>query len=231
MECVGPRKPEKLGHQRGRPADTFVQLGHSTLRGLGQWSVIRTRSPLRILPIRVTTGAFAMWAPKLYDYYRSHLGPLFKAHPSLRRNFMNSVWTTITFNFGPRTVCYVHRDPGNLAFGWCAITALGRFDPKRSGHLILWDMKLVIEFPPGSTILIPSATLRHSNVRLQEGESRVSFTQYTSGGLFRWVENGFRTNADFEKQDKKGKMRADKVSETRWEEGLKLFSTLDELRN
>jgi hypothetical protein len=186
--------------------------------------------PPRILLIRVTTGAFAMWAPKLYDYYRSQLGLLFKAHSSLRRNFMNSVWTTITFNFGPRTVCYVHRDPGNLAFGWCAITALGRFDPKRSGHLILWDMKLVIEFPPGSTILIPSATLRHSNVRLQEGETRVSFTQYTSGGLFRWVENGFRTIADFVRQDKKGKQRADEVSKTRWEEGLKLFSTLDELR-
>jgi hypothetical protein len=63
-------------------------------------------------------------------------------------------------------------------------------------------MKLVIEFLLGSTILIPSVTLRHSNVRLQEGEARVSFTQNTPGGLFWWVENSFRTIADFEKQDK-----------------------------
>ncbi|KAJ7883792.1 hypothetical protein B0H13DRAFT_2537891, partial [Mycena leptocephala] len=39
------------------------------------------------------------------------------------------------------------------------ITALRRFNPDLSGHLILWDLKLVIRFPPGSTILIPSAII------------------------------------------------------------------------
>jgi hypothetical protein len=48
--------------------------------------------------------------------------------------------------------------------------------------------------------------------------------------LFRWVANGFRTDADFEKEDKKGKWRLEETSKTRWEEGLKLFSTLDELK-
>jgi hypothetical protein len=65
----------------------------------------------------------------------------------------------MTFNFGPQTVTFDHRDSGNLAFGWCAITAFGNFDPTCGGHLVLWDMKLVIEFPPGSTILIPSAMM------------------------------------------------------------------------
>ena len=53
----------------------------------------------------------------------------------------------------------MHTDPGNLLFGWCAITTLGNFDPTLGGHLVLWDLKLVIEFPLGSTILIPSVTL------------------------------------------------------------------------
>jgi hypothetical protein len=118
----------------------------------------------------------------------------------------------MTFNFGPQTITFDHRDFANLAFGWCAITAIGKFDPKRGGHLILWDMKLVIEFPPGATILIPSAILRHSNVSLQPGEIRMSFTQYSAGGLFRWVDQGFRTAADFEAADKKGKKNFDQES-------------------
>lgn len=150
-------------------------------------------------------------------------------HPSLRWNFCNSIWAAATVNFGPQTVCFDHRDYANLAFGWCAITALGCFDPKLGGHLILWDMKVVIEFPPGSTILIPSATLRHSNVPLRAGETRSSFTQYTAGGLFRWVEHGFRTAAQFQEDDKTGKARFDEASAGRWAMGLNLFSTIDEL--
>jgi len=59
-------------------------------------------------------------------------------------------------------------DFGNLPYGWCAITSLGPFDPKRGGHLVLWDLQLVIEFPPGSTILIPSAVLQHSNIPIHQ---------------------------------------------------------------
>ncbi|KAJ7624191.1 hypothetical protein B0H17DRAFT_1151319 [Mycena rosella] len=54
------------------------------------------------------------------------------------------------------------------AWGWCSITALGDFDPNKGGHLILWDLRLAIRFPPGSTILIPSALLHHSNVAIQQ---------------------------------------------------------------
>jgi hypothetical protein len=53
--------------------------------------------------------------------------------------------------------------------------------------------QLVIEFPPGSTILIPSSILSHSNTAVDDQEHRYSFTQYAAGGLFRWVDNGFRT--------------------------------------
>ena len=77
-----------------------------------------------------------------------------------------------------------HRDAANLVYGWCAITALGNFNPTRGGHLILWDMKLVVEFPPSATVLIPSSLVVHSNTRLQEGEECMSFTQYAAGGLF-----------------------------------------------
>ncbi|KAF8125540.1 hypothetical protein K438DRAFT_2002046 [Mycena galopus ATCC 62051] len=46
----------------------------------------------------------------------------------------------------------------------------------------------------GSTILIPSAILRHSNVGIAANERRYSFTQYSAAGMFRWVDNGFRSD-------------------------------------
>ena len=79
----------------------------------------------------------------------------------------------------------------------CAVTALGDFDPKKGGHLILWECGLVIEFPPGSTVLIPSATISHSNVMVGHNKHRYLFTQYTVGGLFQWVENGFQKSTEF----------------------------------
>lgn len=172
-----------------------------------------------------------MWAPRLYAYYVDHLRPLYAKHPTLRRNFVNSIFACATFNFGPVTCTFDHTDPANLPFGWCAITALGKFDPVQGGHLVLWDLKLVIEFPPGSTIIIPSATLRHSNIAIQKGETRYSFTQYTSGGLFRWVDQGFQASASYRAEMSEEDLAGDKLkSEQRWEEGVDLFSRLVDLQ-
>ena len=119
----------------------------------------------------------------------------------------------------------------NLPFGWCAITALGPFDPTHGGHLVLWDLKIVIEFPPGSTILIPSATLRHSNMAIQPGEKRFSITQYTAGGLFRWVDHGFQPSEDYiSGLDGEQLVEEGLKSAGRWAEGINLFSTLTSLQ-
>ncbi|KAJ7760243.1 hypothetical protein DFH07DRAFT_957619 [Mycena maculata] len=58
---------------------------------------------------------------------------------------------------------------GVYPWGWCSIVTLGNFKPDKGGHLILWDLCLIIGSPPGSTIFIPSAILRHSNVPIQQG--------------------------------------------------------------
>ena len=113
-----------------------------------------------------------------------HMWLLYAKYLHLRCNFLNSIFACCMFNFGPCTCSFDHTNPVNLLFGWYAITALGPFDPTHSGHLVLWDLKIVIEFLPGSTILIPLAMLRHSNVAIQPGEKQFSFTQYTAGGLF-----------------------------------------------
>ena len=76
-----------------------------------------------------STACFAAWAPNLFSYYVDHLRPLYAKYPQLKRNFLNSVFACATFNFGPTVCTFDHTDPGNLPFGWCAITALGKFDP------------------------------------------------------------------------------------------------------
>ena len=64
------------------------------------------------------------------------------------------------------------------------------YDPAKGGHLVLWDLKLAVKFPPYSTILIPSAILLHSNTAIGPGETRLTVTQDNSAGLFAWSAYG-----------------------------------------
>ena len=183
-------------------------------------------------------GAFCAWAPKLHQYYIERMRILFQHHPDLIPNlwppgFPNEppLWAGATLNDGPQTVCYRHHDYSNLTWGWCCILCFGKFDFKRGGHFIFWDMKVAIEFPPGSIILMPSAILEHSNATLypEPGCFHYSLTLYTAGGLFRWVENGCRTAAAFEKADPVAKAKVDDAGKHRFATGLGMFSTLEEL--
>ncbi|KDR65473.1 hypothetical protein GALMADRAFT_81821 [Galerina marginata CBS 339.88] len=192
--------------------------------------------------------AFAMWAPRLYDYQNGYLTTLIAHDQELRRNnpespelreleelrriWPNTPWAATTFNFGPETTCFRHADYGNLAFGWCSVTALGEYDHTKGGHLILWDMRLVIQFPPGSTILIPSCAISHSNARIQKGENRYSFTQYSAGGIFRWVDNDFKKVEDgyAAMSPEEEKARREELAK-QLTFGLTLYSTIDEIKS
>lgn len=85
---------------------------------------------------------------------------------------------------------------------------------------------MIIEFPPGSLILIPSSVIRHGNTPVQEDERRYSFTQYCAGALFRWVHNGFVP--EYALTDKARKEAYGKKGE-RWREALGMYSVYDQL--
>ncbi|KIM36469.1 hypothetical protein M413DRAFT_78216, partial [Hebeloma cylindrosporum] len=170
------------------------------------------------------------WGPGLYEYYDTRLKQLCKHNPRLIKNFPKSVFPTAAFNFG-NVRTFKHRDTQNCPFGWCGITALGRFDPKKGGHLILWELKLVVEFPPCSTILIPSAMITHSNTPVAKGDVRNSFTQYCVGGLFRYINNGFMIDKVLRRKDPTKFREMEALKATRWQMGLGLFSTLEELKS
>ncbi|KAK0474665.1 hypothetical protein EDD18DRAFT_1367607 [Armillaria luteobubalina] len=146
------------------------------------------------------SGIFTARSLSLFQCYAMHLRALLLSNDNLILNFANSIFSASTFNFGPKSVTIEHTDSGNLLFGWCTIPVLSWFNSKKGVHLILWDLKLVIEFPPGSTVLIPSTVLRHSNTTVDHGEMRYPFMQYMAGGLFRWVDDGFQLSEDYWRQ-------------------------------
>ncbi|KDQ54000.1 hypothetical protein JAAARDRAFT_698215, partial [Jaapia argillacea MUCL 33604] len=160
----------------------------------------------------------------LYQCYQTTLDSLLQWKPTLRPYLANSPFAACTFNFGPDVRTFVHTDPKNLPWGWCVVTALGSFDPKRGGHLVLWDLKLVVEFPPGSTIFIPSAIIQHSNIPVAEGEVWLSYTQYTAGSVFRWVNYSFRSVGEVVSM--LGEAEVHHLNAGRWEAGCQMWSKL-----
>ncbi|THU75387.1 hypothetical protein K435DRAFT_581962, partial [Dendrothele bispora CBS 962.96] len=88
------------------------------------------------------SAVFAYWSPKLYNYYVDTVQKLRGNDPSLVFNFSNSIFACATYNFGPETVTVTHLDYLNYIAGWCGITNFGRFDYRKGGHFVLWDLKL-----------------------------------------------------------------------------------------
>jgi hypothetical protein len=124
--------------------------------------------------------------------YVIKLGKLYDSNPHLRRKpqAQTSAKPLACRNAQLWSITFPYTNPGNLAFRWCSITVLGKFDFLQGGQIILWDLELVIDFSPGSTI-IPSTVIHHSNTTIEATKTCYSFTQYATGGLFHWVRNGF----------------------------------------
>ncbi|KAJ7197840.1 hypothetical protein GGX14DRAFT_573992 [Mycena pura] len=234
--------PEALHHRRAR--DAFPAIARGVAHGGGRLepgevrqNAMNTRLTDELLAheffqrvMAFASSLMLLWAPLLSAYYQANNALLRAWKPSMRWNCVNSVFAACTFNFGPRAITAPHLDFANLAWGWCSVTALGNFDPDFGGHLILWDLHLVVRFPPGSTLLIPSALIRHSNVPIRRHEKRSSVTQYTAGSLFRWVRNGCMTDDAFQNSASAEEKLARAAEDAqRWEEGVKMFSVVDDL--
>jgi len=111
----------------------------------------------------------------------------------------------------------------------CSIQSLGQFDHTRGGHLYLEQLKVVLEFPAGGTILLPSSAISHANIPVAEHEARQSIIQYSAGGLQRWETYGFRSWRDLEGADPCTAAEIKAGGAVRWAAGLDLFSTTSSL--
>ncbi|KAK7037207.1 hypothetical protein VNI00_011198 [Paramarasmius palmivorus] len=156
---------------------------------------------------------------------------IFPSHPSPNGGYWAArSYNTAGWNESGAAVTVRHTDFGNWAPGWCCVTAIGSFDPDKGGHLILWNVGLRIRFPPGCSILFPSAVITHSNERIQPEEKRYSVVQYSAGGLFRWVYNGFQTDESvLDGLKEKELKRWQEDRRCRWKEGVRLYTKWYEL--
>jgi hypothetical protein len=141
------------------------------------------------------SATYALWYPKAYQCYKDNLNKLWKEYPHLTQQlFLRSILPSVAFNLDNQVATKKHVDAQNCPVGWCTITALGEFDASKRGHIVLWDLKLVLEFPAGVCVCLPSALIARSNTSSNEHETRMSFTQYCSGENFRYIENDFKTD-------------------------------------
>ena len=174
------------------------------------------------------SGVVRAWAPQFHMAVQEAVGKVLERDSKLWKPFQGSVYPTCAFNFGPKAWCYIHRDGLNVTNGYCALQALGRFDPSKGGHLVLWDLKKAIEFPPGSTVLIMSSLLFHSSLAVGPGEERSVMTQYCPEGILRYANNGMKTDKQLcQDLGLEQRVFAKKLQKERKESGLKMVPTKD----
>jgi hypothetical protein len=137
------------------------------------------------------SGGMARYAPKLYHIFSTTLKGIYENQPELEQLFSNSIFPAATWNLGPNVVTEEHNNL--LNFGMCGITSAGDYNHKLGGHIHMKQLKVVCEFPSGSSILIPSAAVTHSNTPIAKGETQYSMTQYAAGALFQWAAYGYQS--------------------------------------
>ncbi|PPR03266.1 hypothetical protein CVT24_012809 [Panaeolus cyanescens] len=229
-----PCVPVGISHGGGQPSPRRLTYEKNTSELLD--SLIRKPCFQRIAGF--TNSLFKTYFPRLHEYYDTTITNLVNwsstTNLPIVKNYEHSAFACTSVNMGPRTYAFPHLDYGNLSFGLCALTALGDFNPDEGGHLALWDLRLAIRFPPGSTLFLPSAVMEHLNTPIQKDEERCSFAQYSAGGIFRWVDYGFRSEQAFFKSISEDEVRIQEEQEAktnRWKKGLDMYSTISELRN
>ncbi|KAI0724249.1 hypothetical protein C8T65DRAFT_563960, partial [Cerioporus squamosus] len=112
---------------------------------------------------------------------------------------------------------------------WSLTILTGTFNHKEKVWLVLWEAKVIIEIPPGIFLFYPSAVFTHFNCDISAGRETRSnniFTHFSAGGLFRWVECGYRTQKEFLAA---GGTFA-KNGSHRWLDGVGLYSTWAQLK-
>lgn len=113
--------------------------------------------------------------------------------------------------------------------GVCVIQAFEDFNANKSEDLILFELGIVVRFPPGSTAIISSAIITHDNTTISEHETRRSIIQYFAGAVKRWVAYGRQTWKSLQLTDSSKAKEITTGNSTQRVEGKEKFSFLKAL--
>ncbi|KAJ7637528.1 hypothetical protein DFH06DRAFT_1002235 [Mycena polygramma] len=140
------------------------------------------------------------FAPRRYAQQDTQVQAIM-AHDSVTPAFEGSVFTTAQFNFG-NGMSLLRRDTYDEFGSIRAITVLGNFNPDNSSWFLYWqddeEDRIAMRCPPGTTLLVPTNVVRCAFTAIERGETRYLLQQSFNAALGRWVEQGFRSDADFE---------------------------------
>lgn len=149
---------------------------------------------------------------------------LFDEHRRLAASFSNyslnplfGAFASVCINKG-KVATIPHRDVSNRGPGLCGVVPFGTFDSSRSGLLILWEARTVIEVSAGDVCLFPSAILTHSNTAIHKSDDRNSLAFWTGASLFLLDDMKGRSKTDMSAEEEQGYYsRAPKNWKAAWE--------------
>lgn len=168
------------------------------------------------------------YQPLAWARSKTTLQKICAEHPRLEAGRLkNTSFASSTVNIG-RSCTFLHRDSLNKPFHFCAVLALGHFPHESVGQIILWELGVVVDFPPGTVALLPSADITHGNTALGESDGRTSITWYTAGSLFQYSDAGMGTQGELDLHPEKKEEYQRRVRD-RTDEALRLFVKVDDL--
>ncbi|KAJ6454920.1 hypothetical protein C8R47DRAFT_1082910 [Mycena vitilis] len=119
------------------------------------------------------------------------------------------------------------RELNDEPFAFRAVTAVGQYGVSE-GQLTLWNERVIVEFPPGSTFVFPATLVRYSFTTVEKPGWQMLITQSCAVGLRNHVASGFEERYQRERQfASKSKAKAHRMAIA--EAGVGLYSTVAEL--
>ncbi|KAJ6495717.1 hypothetical protein C8R47DRAFT_974022 [Mycena vitilis] len=148
----------------------------------------------------------------------------------LSRESTTTAWTSVEYQFAAAE-SPSRKDDRDSLYGMRALTSLGTYDTRYTdvGDIIFWGSKVHASFPAGSTFLFPSWWMPYSFTMVDRDETHYLIMQQMDAGLDRWVENGGKTDEDWESDSSPAeKKEREEARDSRRDDILKLFSSLDD---
>lgn len=187
--------------------------------------VDRTSYPLSpFLPPTSFSGGTQVYFPQIHRLLTNLHHQLAGVNdPDLRQNFPGVSFAACHFNLG-RARTELHNDLKNIFFAVCGVGAVGPYNYREGAHLILWELGIVVEFPPGCAFIFPSASISHANIPIGPDECRHSIAFFTAAGNLRYYHNGFMTDKEFKERASKEQRKAwDLYRKNLWKVGMDML--------
>ncbi|KAG6915875.1 hypothetical protein DXG01_009452 [Tephrocybe rancida] len=124
------------------------------------------------------------FSPKMWDKYEYTTARMNSTRWNAPINFQGSTYPAVRFNVGPQTsTVQPYMDCQQECRGLSAMTPIGNYNYKLGGHIVFYELKLIVEVVPGTTLFVPTGLLSYGTMDIQESEERMTITQCFGPGL------------------------------------------------